>query len=404
VYRSLLATPPGRLVVAGLGLIVLGVVVGFVALWPSEPSAAGGGGLAGTATQTADVERVSRRACPQSQTEACQIVRARLTSGGDQGREITLSLPGTDFGPAFERGDAIRVVANDLFAGQTGIETPPGVEPYSFADFERRSPLYLLAVLFAVVVIALARWKGVRSLIGLALSLVIVTKFIVPAILEGSSPVLVALTGALAVMLVTVGLSHGSGVTSVAAILGAAASLVATALLAVLFVELAAITGFSSEEATLLQGGRTEDTPSLSLDGLILAGIIVGALGVLDDVTISQASTVMAIFRADRTQSLRRLFAGALSVGRDHLSATVNTLVLAYVGAALPLLLLFERASVSFGDALNREAVAAEIVAMLVGSIGLVLAVPLTTALAAWLAQRVPEAALQTADGHAHHH
>ena len=130
--------------------------------------------------------------------------------------------------------------------------------------------------------------------------------------------------------------------------------------------------------------------------------MVVSALGVLDDVTVSQASTVMALRRADPRSSARRLFASGLTVGRDHLSATVNTLVLAYVGAALPVLLVFETAGTAFGDALNRESVAAEVVAMLVGSIGLVLAVPLTTALASWLAVRVPAAALP-ADHHHHH-
>jgi uncharacterized membrane protein len=289
-------------------------------------------------------------------------------------------------------------------AGGESTPQPEGVEAYSFSDFERRTPLYLLAALFAIVVIALARWKGVRSLIGLALSLLIVTQFMVPAILEGSSPVLVALTGALAVMLITVTLSHGTGVTSMAAILGSVASLLATALLAVIFVKVASITGFSSEESSLLLGEGGPRSTSLSLEGLVLAGIVVGALGVLDDVTVSQASTVMAINRANPVQGLRRLYREALGVGRDHLSATVNTLVLAYVGAALPVLLLFEQAGTSFGDALNREAVAGQVVAMLVGSIGLVLAVPLTTALASWLAVRLPAEALAADDGHAHHH
>jgi uncharacterized membrane protein len=135
----------------------------------------------------------------------------------------------------------------------------------------------------------------------------------------------------------------------------------------------------------------------------VLAGMVVGALGVLDDVTVSQASTVLALQRANPAQGLRRLFSEGLSVGRDHLSATVNTLVLAYVGAALPILLIFENQQTSFGDAINREIVASEIVAMLVGSIGLILAVPLTTGLAAWLARLVPVSALPE-DAHHHHH
>jgi uncharacterized membrane protein len=139
----------------------------------------------------------------------------------------------------------------------------------------------------------------------------------------------------------------------------------------------------------------------LSLEGLVLAGIVVGALGVLDDVTVSQASTVLALRRANPAMTMRRLFREGLNVGRDHLSATVNTLVLAYVGAALPILLIFENQGTAFGDALNQESVAGEVIAMLVGSIGLVLAVPLTTALAAWLAGRIAIEALPE-HGHAH--
>ncbi len=255
-----------------------------------------------------------------------------------------------------------------------------------------------------MVVVGLARWKGLRSLVGLAASLALVTQFLVPAILEGSSPLLVALVGSLAVMLVTITLAHGTGVTSLAAMLGSAVSLLVTALLALLFVEAAQITGFSSEEGSLLSSSASREGTQLSLSGLVLAGMVVGALGVLDDVTVSQASTVLALRRANPVQRLRRLFAEGLAVGRDHLSATVNTLVLAYVGAALPILLIFETQGTSFGDAVNREIVASEIVAMLVGSIGLVLAVPLTTALAAVLAHRLPAEALQGEDAHAHHH
>jgi len=189
-----------------------------------------------------------------------------------------------------------------------------------------------------------------------------------------------------------------------AAALGVSGTLLVTALLALVFVEVASITGFSSEEASLLQGNASVQGRSLSLEGLVLAGMVVGALGVLDDVTVSQASVVLALRRADPGQPLRRLFGEALSVGRDHLSATVNTLVFAYVGAALPILLIFESQATTFGEALNRESVAAEVVATLVGSIGLILAVPLTTALAAWLSRLVPAAALPADDGHGHHH
>jgi uncharacterized membrane protein len=199
-------------------------------------------------------------------------------------------------------------------------------------------------------------------------------------------------------MLVTIALAHGLGPKSLAAILGTGASLVATVLLALLFTNVADLTGFSSEEATLLQA----NDPTLSLTGLVIAGILIGALGVLDDVTVSQASTVMALRRANPTQRARELYRGALSVGRDHVAATVNTLVLAYAGASLPILLVFGIADTEFADTINREAVAEQVIAMLVGSIGLILAVPVTTALAATLATRLPAEEVSAGAPHPH--
>jgi uncharacterized membrane protein len=397
VQPRVLDSLAGRSVAGALMIVVASVAEGLITLWPSK--SADLGRLAIGNTRLADVEQVQRRGCPQSPQTLCQLITARLRSGPDRGTSTRLSLPESATSPQVDAGDAIRVARNELVPG---AKPPPGAQAYSFADFERRSPLYLLAAGFAVVVVALARWKGARSLVGLGVSLLVVTQFMVPAILGGSAPVLVALTGALAVMLVTVGFSHGLGVTSIAAVLGATASLLVTAGLAVLVVHAASITGLASEEVGFLLAGRDPAAPPLSLEGLVLAGIVVGALGVLDDVTVSQASTVMALRRAAPRHGFRQLFRAALAVGRDHLSATVNTLVLAYVGAALPVLLIFEKAGTSFGDALNREVVATEVAAMLVGSIGLVLAVPLTTALAAWLAIRVPEAALP--DEPIHHH
>ena len=283
-------------------------------------------------------------------------------------------------------------------------EPPPGSEAvagtgYTLQDFERRGPMLLLAGLFVFVVLVFARWRGALSLVGLAISLVIVLLFVVPAILDGKSALLVAVVGSMAVALTTIPLAHGVGAKSLAALLGTAVSLILTALLAVLFTDLTHLTGLSSEEAIFLQIGNAD----VSLQGLLLAGMVIGALGVLDDVTISQASTVLALRRANPALPFRRLFGHALEVGRDHVSATVNTLVLAYVGAALPILLIFSAADLGVGDATNLEVVAKEIVATLVGSIGLICAVPVTTALAALLAVREDPGRLED-HGHAHAH
>jgi uncharacterized membrane protein len=256
-----------------------------------------------------------------------------------------------------------------------------------------------LALIFVAAVLLLGRLRGALSLVGLAVSLALVLVFVVPSILDGNSPLAVAVTGALAIALVTIPLAHGLGAKSMAALLGTAASLLLTAALAVLFTGLTHLTGLSSEEAIFLQLGQSD----LSLEGLLLAGIVIGALGVLDDVTISQASTVLALRRANPRLGFAELFGRALQVGRDHVSATVNTLVLAYVGASLPALLLFSAADLGVTEVVNFEIVAKEVVATLVGSIGLVAAVPITTALAALLALREdPERLAGAEPAHAH--
>jgi uncharacterized membrane protein len=232
----------------------------------------------------------------------------------------------------------------------------------------------------------------------MALSVAVVLVFIVPAILDGRSPVAVAIVGALAVMLATIVLTHGLGIKSLAAMLGTGVSLLLTALLAVLFVGLTNITGLSSEEAVILHA----NDPAISIEGLVLAGTVIAALGVLDDVTISQASVVIALQRANPGQRFGELFSRALSVGRDHVAATVNTLILAYVGASLPILLIFATKETSLTDAVSSEAVAESIVGTLVGSIGLIAAVPLTTVLAAVLAARIRPAELPENAGHTH--
>jgi uncharacterized membrane protein len=224
--------------------------------------------------------------------------------------------------------------------------------------------------------------------------------FIVPAILDGRPPLPVAVVGSFAIMLATISLAHGLGPKGIAALLGTAAALGLTVALAALFTSLANITGQSSEESILVQVGQT----NLSLEGLVRAGMVIGALGVLDDVTVSQASAVMALRHANPLQGARELYRRAISIGRDHVAATVNTLVLAYAGASLPVLLVFSVGATPFADAVNNEAVASNIVATLVGSIGLIAAVPLTTALAAMLAVHLAPDELgdEASDGHAH--
>jgi uncharacterized membrane protein len=377
--------------------LAVATVVGLIVLWPGDVQSQIAQGVA-VESEKANVEKVEEGFCAGISGQQCQLATARIESGPEKGNRIQIQLDAGGFDPDVDPGDEIRVAK--------APEPPPGSEAvvgtgYSLQDFERRGPMLILAGLFVLVVLAFARLRGALSLAGLAISLVIVLLFVVPAILDGKPALLVAVVGSMAIALTTIPLAHGLGAKSLAALLGTAASLTLTALLAVLFTDLTHLTGLSSEEAIFLQIGNAD----VSLQGLLLAGMVIGALGVLDDVTISQASTVLALRRANPTLPFRPLFGHALEVGRDHVSATVNTLVLAYVGAALPILLLFSAADLGVGDATNLEVVAKEIVATLVGSIGLICAVPVTTALAALLAVREDPDRLDAGDhAHAHSH
>jgi uncharacterized membrane protein len=317
-----------------------------------------------------------------------------IGSGPDKGKTVPITLGPLATAPHIGSGTHVRV---SRVPQPRGAAT--GAERYSFVDIDRHAPLAWLAVLFGVLAVALARWRGALAVAGVGLSLLLVTKFLVPAILAGSSPGLVSLVGALAVMFITLVMTNGVGVQSLAAALGIGASLLLATLLGSLAVHVAHLNGYTSDLAIVL----SQSGIKLSLQGIVLAGIVIGALGVLTDMAVSQASAVMALRRANPLQSVRQLYAGAFTVGRDHLSATIHTLVLAYTGASLPLLLVLQNSGVNLGDALNTQDVAEPIIATLVGAIGLIAAVPLTTGLAAMLATRVPAAALP-ADSHGHHH
>jgi uncharacterized membrane protein len=375
-------------------LLAVATAVAMAIIWPGDVQPRLDEGLLAE-SERAEVERIEEFRCQTVQSTRCRNVRVRLRSGPDEGRRFVLRLGVGGPNPELAVGDEVRVVEGVAPPGSPG--TTPGVA-YTLTDFERRGPMLFLVGLFALLVVAFGRLRGALSLAGLAASLGIVLVFVIPAILDGTSPLAVALIGSMAIMLVTIALAHGTGPKSLAAMLGTAVSLLLTVLLAVLFSELTHLTGLSSEEAFILQAGDA----GLSLEGLLLAGIVIGALGVLDDVTVSQSSTVLALRRANPALGFRALSGLAMRVGRDHVSATVNTLVLAYVGASLPILLVFSSGELPFFEAVNLELIAKEIVATLVGSIGLIAAVPITTALAALLAVREPPERLSAEEAHLH--
>jgi uncharacterized membrane protein len=376
---------------AVVGLVALAVLGCAAALWPRGelPKPAAGGQDDSTRLVAATLTKVARVDCEEADPgvpgSVCIKVTARLAGG----RQVSFDT--TDpTGGMFRAGQRVRLA----------VAEQPGQPPYyNIQDLERGRPLLVLVALFVGAVVAFGRWQGVRSLVGLVLSFVVIVGFVVPAILRGRSPVLVAVTGAMVIMLVSLYLSHGIGPKTTAAVVGTALALGLTAALAIAFVAAASLTGLASEEAlnaNFAVGG-------LSLRGLLLAGIIIGGLGVLDDVTMSQASLVAELHQANPTAGFAALVGGALRVGRDHIAATVNTLFLAYVGAALPLLILFVTGQDSLGTVATTEVVAVEVVRALCGSVGLIAAVPLTTVLAALVAtEEPPPAQAQPADGARH--
>ena len=368
-----------RVALALCAVVAAATLAGLVLLWPTGATEAKLADTLRPPTFSAEVTAVRATDCGLPKAEGCMTVDARLTEGPDEGRSASFPAGGAGGAPEFVPGDAVRLADAGTEAAAQGLS------PYAFVDYERRDPMLWLLAGFVVVVVVFGRRRGLLSLAGLAASVAVIVVFLIPAILDGRPPLAVALTASFAVMLLTLALAHGVGPKSVAAALGTSASLLLTALLAVVFTRLANVTGFSSEEAVLLQ----DAADSLSIQGLVIAGMVIGALGVLDDVTVSQASAVLALRRADPTLAFRRLYREAIDIGRDHVAATVNTLVLAYVGASLPILLVFAVGDTPFGDAINREAVSETIVGTLVGSIGLIAAVPLTTAVAAGLAVRM---------------
>ncbi|WP_328495215.1 YibE/F family protein [Streptomyces sp. NBC_00414] len=320
-------------------------------------------------TPTGDTSTAEGSSAQQQASGTCKKATIRVDSGKDKGRTFT-EIVQPDSSRQLEQGQEVIVAY--------APDAPKELQ-YSVTDVNRKLPMTLLAGIFAVAVVVVGRMRGVMALIALAVSFLILTFFILPAILQGSNPLVVAVVGASAIMLIALYMCHGLSARTSVAVLGTLLSLVLIGLLGSLFIDWAALTGNTDDNTGLIHGLY----PSIDMSGLLLAGIIIGSLGVLDDVTVTQTSAVWELHEANPTMGWRGLYRAGIRIGRDHIASVVNTLVLAYAGAALPLLLLFSIAQSSVGTVANSELVAAEIVRTLVGSIGLVASVPVTTALAA---------------------
>jgi uncharacterized membrane protein len=367
-----------RLLVLVAGLLAI-TLIGMVVLWPRagdlpefEPAAEE---LVDARVEA--LERVDAGADPLTGRDAeFLVVTVEILDGPSAGEMVVIEALADGY-PDFAVGDRVKLAVAEF----------DGEPQYYLADFRRLPTLGVLVGLFVAAVLVISRWHGVRALLGLALSLLIVVQFVVPAILAGGNPPVVAWVGAMAVMVLTLYLTHGLNEMTTAAVVGTAASLTLTVTLGLLFISRGRITGFASDDAVFARFAVGE----LDLQGLVLAGLIIAALGVLDDVTVSQASTVFALHDTDRHLGFATLFARAMKVGRDHIASVVNTLFLAYAGASLALLVLFSTSGLATSEILNSEVLAEEIVKTVVGSLGLIAAVPFTTALAAAIAVRRPD-------------
>jgi len=304
-----------------------------------------------------------------------QTVSVKITKGSQIDQVISIDHRASSMNlvqyQKYQEGDKIKVIA---------AQNSDGNLIYSIDGHLKREGLLQLLGLFLIVVLVVGRVWGALSILGLAVSFLVIFQVIIPLIIKGTNPVVAAVVGAMIIVPTTFYISHGFNKKTHVGVVATTIGLIITGVLAVYFVNATHLTGFASEEASFLQ---IERSGSINIRQLLLAGIIIGTLGILDDVTVGQASLVEQLKRANRNFSRKQLFKNGMKVGQDHISSMVNTLVLVYAGSALPLLLLFFDSQHGFVDILEFELITEEIVRMLVGSIGLVLAAPLATALAA---------------------
>ncbi|GAC1590079.1 MAG: hypothetical protein NVS3B21_07310 [Acidimicrobiales bacterium] len=379
-----------RALALAVGACLAVTIAAMVALWPSGARPVAPPGVAGAPRPIRAMVIFTRTyACRytvgpeggspgvRATAATCETSQVLLGGGPERGREASVDTNSTAGNASLRKGDRILVSRT----------VAPGAEAvYGFVDYQRDRSLAVLGLVFAAVVVAVARWRGLGALAGLIVTWLVLVGFLLPALLEGRNSLAVALIASSLILCLVLFIAHGVNARTATALLGTLASLVLVGFLGTLAVGFAHLTGLASEEGAFLQsvaGG-------VQLRGLLLAGMVIGSLGVLNDMTVTQASAIWEIHAADPGQEFRRLYTSGMRVGRDHIASTVYTLVLAYAGAALPLLLLFDLGGRRVSDVVTSEIISEEVVRTLVGSIGLVACVPLTTALAALVVRAAP--------------
>ena len=332
--------------------------------------------------------------CPVDEPPAdgCGQVTARVSEGEGSGTTVALDVPPEVLTSSLQPGDSVKLIRAPAQEGQDAS--------FGYLGIVRTAPVGLMLGIFVVVVLAVARWRGLYALVGLAFSAAVIVKFMLPSLLSGHSGVLVGMVGSAAIMFVVLYTTHGWSLRTSAALGGTLAGIGLTGLIGWLSVGGARLTGVADEGARQLGSFATD----LSFPGLLTCAVIVAGLGVLNDVTITQASSVWEIRAAAPAMSRRKVFASGMRIGRDHIASTIYTIVFAYAGTALTILLVLSLYDRPFLDLLATEEIGQEVVRTLATSIGLVLAVPLTTAIAVVTLPRAATGVSEYDDSAAHGH
>jgi uncharacterized membrane protein len=320
---------------------------------------------------------------PNTDTQALyQTVLVEFLSGEKKGERISVD----DSAFAMEVGDKVYV---------RYVETPDGSAYYSIQEPYRLPAMLILLAVFIVAVLLFGGKQGFLSLAALFISFGVIFKYLFPEIINGGNVVIIATVGALLSLFVVMYMTHGFTRLTTSAFLGCALSIIVTLIFAKYAVSITSLTGFASEESVYL---NLATKGGLDFVALLVGGIIIGVIGVVDDVAITQASVVNQLKAANPSLKMWELYGKALKVGKDHMGAVINTLILAYTGASLPLVLLLYVSDTPALELVNREVIATEIVRSIVGSIGLILAVPMTTLIASFLMKGEKETS------HSHRH
>jgi uncharacterized membrane protein len=364
-------------------ILILAAIIAFFAFPYFDKTEIPGEGFStvGSETVRAEVTKILEegKIDMDGHVQKYQLAQVKVLEGPYAGIPMQI-----DYGKRQLRTDDYDLTPGDKIMVSIS-KTPQNVVNAYFVDYIRTTPILWLTVIFAAAIIFISRWKGVGALLSMVFSLYVIIYYIIPHILNGEDPLQVSIIGSAVLLGVTLYLTYGWTLKTHSSVVSMVVVLLLTGALSAIFVVFGKLNGTGDENVMFLI--QQMKTP-INLRGLLLGGMIIGALGVLDDLVTTQASAVFELHHANPNLGFRGLFTSAMHIGQDHVAATVNTLVLAYAGTSLPMLLLFSLARADYGYLINFSFIAEEVVRTLVGSLGLIAAVPITTVIAIPFAQK----------------